>query len=67
MNIHEMYGRQAEQLNELLGSWSGLLQLLGDIRDGRVLPAQLVVTDNGVEVRPVAMPPASVTQDAVSG
>lgn len=70
MGIHELYGRQAEQFNELLEAWNGVLQIVRDIRDGRVLPSQLVVNENGVEVRPVELATSSAdyyTQDAASG
>lgn len=47
MNIYEMHGRQAEQLQEVTHAFRETLTLLRQLRDGSVLPSRLVVTDNG--------------------
>ena len=47
MNIYEMHGRQSEKMQEVVESWGATLQLLRDLRDGNILPAQLVVEQDG--------------------
>lgn len=51
MNIYELYGRQAEQLAHLQEYYQATQQGLRDLRDGKFLAAQLVVTDNGWEIK----------------
>ena len=46
-----MFGRQSEKMQEMVESWQRTLQLLRDVRDGKVLPSQLVVQDNGWEIQ----------------
>lgn len=52
MNIYEMYGRQAEQLLAATEFHASTLKLLADLRDGKVSPVRLVITDEGWEVTP---------------
>lgn len=47
MNIYELHGRQAEQLRQTTDAFVETLALLRQLRDGDVLPSQLVVNDNG--------------------
>ena len=47
MNIYEMHGRQSEKMQEVVESWGATLQLLRDLRDGNVMPSQLVVEQDG--------------------
>ena len=47
MNIYELHGRQAEQLRQTTDAFMETLALLRRLRDGDVLPSQLVVNDNG--------------------
>ena len=54
MKIHEMFGRQAEKMQEMQEGLEVTLQFLRDIRDSKIQPSQLVVTDNGWEVSPLA-------------
>ena len=51
MNIYEMYGRQAEQTQQLRGFYDSTMKLLRDLEEGKVIPAQVFVTDNGWELR----------------
>ena len=62
MNIYEMYGRQSERTQEMVEGWSTTLQLLRDLQDGKVRPAQLVVSQTGWEVQDVGR-----TEDSASG
>lgn len=50
MNIYELYGRQAEKLMELQQYHQLTQQVLNDLVAGKVLPAQLVVTQMGWQV-----------------
>ena len=51
MTIYEMYGRQAEQLMERTDAFMRTLDVLRMIRDGKVLPSDLVVEDNGWKLK----------------
>ena len=51
MKIHEMFGRQAEKMQEMQEGLEVTLQLLRDIRDNKIQPSQLIVTDNGWEIQ----------------
>lgn len=51
MNIYEMYGRQAEQLMEATQFHAATMKLLADLRDGNVLPEQIVITEGGWELK----------------
>ena len=50
MNIYEMFGRQAEQMQELCGFFASTMQLLQQIRNGEVIPCQIVLNQTGWEV-----------------
>ena len=52
MNIYELYGRQTEQIAQLQQYFTATQQGLRDLRDGKALPSQLVVTDTGWEFSP---------------
>ena len=58
MNIYEMYGRQAEQAAQLRAFYDGTMKLLRDLETGVIPPSQILVTDNGWELRdlPVSNP-----------
>ena len=51
MNIYEAYGRQAEQLRQATDAFAETLALLRQLRDGKVLPSDLVVEDNGWKLK----------------
>ena len=51
MNIYEQFGRQAEQLQQTTEAFLRTLEALRMIRDGKVLPSQLVVEDNSWHVK----------------
>ena len=50
MNIYEMYGRQAEQMQQSRAYFDATQKLLADLQDGSVLPPQLVITQTGWEL-----------------
>ena len=58
MNIYEMFGRQAEQTQQLRAFYDGTMKLLRDLENGKVMPEQILITDNGWELRdqPVSNP-----------
>lgn len=47
MGIHEMFGRQAEKLQEAIEFHRATIQLLADLRDGKVQPEQIVIDAGG--------------------
>lgn len=47
MNIYEMYGRQAEQLNQAEEYFNATQKVLHDLKSGTVLPSQLVIAQGG--------------------
>ena len=51
MNIYEMYGRQAEQAQQLRAFFDSTMKLLRELVRSEVSVAQLFVTDNGWELR----------------
>jgi len=51
MNIYEMFGRQAEQTQQLRAFYDGTMKLLRDLENGKVMPEQILITDNGWELR----------------
>lgn len=51
MNIYELYGRQAEHMEQMREYFRYTQQGLRDLQEGRILPSQLVVTDNGWETK----------------
>lgn len=50
MNIYELYGRQAEKMAEMVQYHRATQQLLFDLFGGRILPSQLVITQEGWSV-----------------
>jgi len=52
VNIYELYGRQTEQMAQLQEYFKLTQQGLRDLSEGKVLPSQLVVTDQGWECKP---------------
>ena len=57
MNIYEMFGRQAEQAAQLRVFYDGTMKLLRDLEEGKVMPAQILVTGNGWELRDLPIEP----------
>ena len=51
MNIYEMFGRQAEQAAQLRVFYDGTMKLLRELVTGEVSVEQILVTDNGWEIR----------------
>ncbi len=51
MNIYEAFGRQAEQLLEHADAFVKTLELLRLLRDGKVLPSELVVEQTGWKLK----------------
>jgi len=51
MNIYEMFGRQAEQINGMREFANRTLTLLRDLKEGAVLPSALVITDSGWQLQ----------------
>lgn len=52
MKIHEMFGHQAERLQELMEFHELTAKLLQDLKDGKVALSQLTVKPNGWDVTP---------------
>lgn len=48
--IHELYGLQAEELEKLRIEYGRVIQLLTQLKTGRVPLDRLVITDNGWQV-----------------
>lgn len=63
MNIYEMYGRQAEQLQEAMEYHARTQKLLADIQSGACVPVQLVVTAEGWSVQPAGEATADAGQE----
>ena len=47
MNIYEMYGRQAENLQSAVDKFMNTLELLADLKAGKLTLDQVVVERNG--------------------
>lgn len=52
--IYAMFGRLAESQDELVSFHAQTMGLLQKLRSGEVLPSQLLLTDQGWDLAPVA-------------
>lgn len=54
MNIYELYGRQAEQLQDAIDKFMKTIELLQNLKAGNLSLDQVIVERNGWNVRPAA-------------
>ena len=59
MNIYEMYGRQAEQFQDAVDKFMNTLELLRDLKAGKLSLNQVVVDRNGWNVSADASDPSN--------